>query len=91
MKWVKGVEDLNIRIVRAQGIVGVGVTTRIFIFSFPAVASRLTAERWIACRPGFFLPVRVLSRLFRRLFLHYLERPSDAGELDFFSAHRQPA
>ena len=25
--------------------------------------------RWIACRPGFFLPVRVLSRLFRRLFL----------------------
>jgi hypothetical protein len=26
-------------------------------------------ERWIACRPGFFLPVRVLSRLFRRLFL----------------------
>ena len=29
MKWVKGVEDLNIRIVRAQGIVGVGVITRI--------------------------------------------------------------
>jgi len=28
--------------------------------------------RWIACRPGFFLPVRVLSRLFRRLFLDYL-------------------
>jgi len=28
VKWVKGVEDLNIRIVRAQGIVGVGVTTR---------------------------------------------------------------
>ena len=44
MKWVKGVEDLNIRIVRAQGIVGVGVTTRIFIFSFLAVASRLTTN-----------------------------------------------
>jgi hypothetical protein len=29
--------------------------------------------RWIACRPGFFLPVRVLSRLFRRLFLEYLQ------------------
>jgi hypothetical protein len=29
-------------------------------------------ERWIACRPGFFLPVRVLSRLFRRLFLEQL-------------------
>jgi hypothetical protein len=26
-------------------------------------------ERWIACRPGFFLPVRVLSRMFRGLFL----------------------
>ena len=26
-------------------------------------------KRWIACKPGFFLPVRVLSRLFRRLFL----------------------
>ena len=26
-------------------------------------------QRWVACRPGFFLPVRVLSRLFRRLFL----------------------
>ena len=44
MKRVKGVEDLNIRIVRAQGIVGVGVTTRIFIFSFLAVASRLTTN-----------------------------------------------
>jgi Putative transposase len=29
--------------------------------------------RWVSCRPGFFLPVRVLSRLFRRLFLYYLE------------------
>ncbi len=31
-------------------------------------------ERWVACRPGFFLPVRVLSRLFRRLFLEKLAR-----------------
>ena len=29
----------------------------------------LDADRWVGCRPGFFLPVRVLSRLFRRLFL----------------------
>ena len=29
-------------------------------------------ERWISCRPGFFLPVRFLSRLFRRLFLEGL-------------------
>jgi hypothetical protein len=39
--------------------------------------------RWIACRPGFFLPVRVLSRLFRRLFLHSLEQAFDAGRLRF--------
>ncbi len=43
-------------------------------------------ERWIACKPGFFLPVRVLSRLFRRLFLEYLEKAFEAGQLQFFSA-----
>ena len=43
-------------------------------------------ERWISCRPGFFLPVRVLSRLFRRLFLEALETAFDAGQLRFFSA-----
>jgi hypothetical protein len=37
--------------------------------------------RWIACRPGFFLPVRVLSRLFRRLFLEYLDAAFNAGTL----------
>lgn len=42
-------------------------------------------ERWIACRPGFFLPVRVLSRLFRRLFLEALEKVFAAGRLRFFS------
>jgi len=42
--------------------------------------------RWISCRPGFFLPVRVLSRLFRRLFLEYLERAHQAGKLRFFSS-----
>jgi len=41
-------------------------------------------ERWIACRPGFFLPVRVLSRLFRRLFLEALEEAFQQGELQFF-------
>jgi Putative transposase/Transposase zinc-binding domain len=43
------------------------------------------ANRWIACRPGFFLPVRVLSRLFRRLFLQYLRAAFDAGRLQFFA------
>jgi hypothetical protein len=40
-------------------------------------------ERWIGCRPGFFLPVRVLSRLFRRLFLEALEQAFTNGELSF--------
>ncbi len=41
-------------------------------------------ERWIACKPGFFLPVRVLSRLFRRRFLEALDRAYRAGQLHFF-------
>jgi len=43
-------------------------------------------ERWIPCRPGFFLPVRVLSRFFRRRFLQLFEQAFDRGELEFFSA-----
>ena len=39
--------------------------------------------RWIACRPGFFLPVRVLSRLFRRLFLTHLQAAFADGRLHF--------
>ncbi len=41
-------------------------------------------ESWINCRPGFFLPVRVLSRLFRRLFLERLSDAHKAGRLNFF-------
>ena len=40
--------------------------------------------RWIACRPNFFLPVRVLSRLFRRLFLQSLRVAFEAGQLQSF-------
>ena len=43
---------------------------------------------WIACRPGFFLPVRVLSRMFRGLFLHHLTQAFAGGKLNFFSVHR---
>ena len=39
--------------------------------------------RWVACRPGFFLPVRVLSRLFRRLFLDALHAAFTTGQLRF--------
>ena len=44
-------------------------------------------SRWIACRPDFFLPVRVLSRLFRRLLLTALAEAHAAGDLKFFGSH----
>lgn len=45
-------------------------------------------KQWIACQPGFFLSVRVLSRLFRRLFLTKLREAHQAGELHFFGQHQ---
>jgi hypothetical protein len=50
----------------------------------PGGGPSLDGTRWICCRPGFFLPVRVLSRLFRRLFLEDLRAAFEAGELGFF-------
>ena len=44
-------------------------------------------ERWVACRHGFFLPVRVLSRLFRRRFLEELAKAHRVGQLAFFGEH----
>ena len=44
-------------------------------------------QRWVACRPGFFLPVRLLSRLFRRRFIEELEKRYRAGQLHFFGEH----
>lgn len=44
-------------------------------------------ERWVACRRGFFLPVRVLSRLFRRRFIEELEKLHRGGDLCFFGEH----
>jgi len=41
-------------------------------------------KRWVSCRPGFFLSVRVLSRLFRRRFLEALEHAYRMGQLQFF-------
>ena len=52
----------------------------------PGGGLSLDGLRWIACRPGFFLSVRVLSRLFRRLFLEKLMTAFDAGQLRFFGA-----
>ena len=53
----------------------------------PGGGISLDGERWVACRPGFFLPVRVLSRLFRRLFLERLIASHNAGHLKFFGSH----
>ena len=44
-------------------------------------------EHWIACKPGFFLSVRVLSRLFRRRFLEELAKAHRAGQLQFFAEY----
>ncbi len=44
-------------------------------------------KTWVACRPGFFLPVRVLSRLFRRRFLEGLQELHRRGRLQFFGEH----
>jgi hypothetical protein len=51
----------------------------------PGGGISLDGTRWIACRAGFFLPVRVLSRLFRRLFLERLSAAHQAGRLTFFN------
>jgi len=57
----------------------------------PGGGIALDGQRWISCRPGFFLPVRVLSRLFRRLLLEKLVAAHDAGRLRFFGAHARLA
>lgn len=44
-------------------------------------------ERWVACRRGFFLPVRVLSRLFRRRLIEELEKLHRTDQLRFFGEH----
>jgi hypothetical protein len=49
----------------------------------PAGGLSLDQTRWVSCRPGFFLPVRVLSRRFRTLFLERLRAAGNAGELRF--------
>jgi len=53
----------------------------------PGGGLSLDGQTWISCKPGFFLPVRVLSRLFRRLFLEKLVAAHAAGRLQFFGAH----
>ena len=57
----------------------------------PGGGIALDGSRWIAGRPGFLLPVRVLSRLFRRLFLEGLSRAQATGRLGFFGTQARLA
>ena len=61
----------------------------------PGGGISLDGSRWVGCKPGFLLPVRVLSRLFRRLFLTALADAHAAGRLAFFGEiarlHRREA
>ncbi len=54
----------------------------------PGGGLSLDGQRWVACKSGFFLPVRVLSRLFRRLLLEKLSAAHHAGRLQFFGGHQ---
>jgi Putative transposase/Transposase zinc-binding domain len=53
----------------------------------PGGGFSLDSRRWASCRPNFLLPVRVLSRLFRRLFLKQLAAAHAAGKLQFFGEY----
>jgi len=61
----------------------------------PGGGISLDGTRWVRCKPGFLLPVQVLSRLFRRLFLTALADAHAAGRLAFFGKiqdlHRREA
>ena len=53
----------------------------------PGGGLSLDGTRWVSCKPGFFLPVRVLSRLFRRRFVEELQQAHRAGKLQFFGEY----
>jgi Putative transposase/Transposase zinc-binding domain len=57
----------------------------------PGGGLAVDSDTWVSCRPGFFLPVRVLSRLFRRRFLEALTVAHEAGLLRFFGEHQDLA
>lgn len=57
----------------------------------PGGGFSLDGKSWVSCRPSFFLPVRVLSRLFRHLLLAQLAAAHAGGKLQFFGNHAQLA
>jgi hypothetical protein len=54
----------------------------------PGGGISMDGSRWVSCRPNFFLPVRVLSRLFRGLILKGLKKAHADGRLKFFNDHQ---
>jgi Zn finger protein HypA/HybF involved in hydrogenase expression len=54
----------------------------------PGGGLSMDGKHWVSCKPGFFLSVRVLSSLFRRLFLEKLQQAYQAGQLKFFGEHQ---
>ena len=54
----------------------------------PGGGSSADGQSWVSCKPAFLLPVRVLSKLFRRVFLEKLVAAHEAGRLTFFGDHR---
>jgi len=57
----------------------------------PGGGLSMDGQRWVSCKPGFFLSVRVLSQLFRRLFMESLNKAFQSGELKFFGEHQRLA
>ncbi|HMH72624.1 MAG TPA: IS91 family transposase [Bradyrhizobium sp.] len=57
----------------------------------PGGGISLDGTHWIGCRPNYLLPVKVLSRLFRRLMLEMLAAAHAAGRLQFFGDHARLA
>ncbi len=84
MKRVKGVEDLNIRIIDTQGILRVGAYILISIAWSPVGGISNDGPRWVGCKKkSFFLPVKVLSARFRNLFLKYLREAFQSDKRKF--------
>ena len=72
-KRMKRIVNLDVRIFRAQGIVSADVTIRMSTASFRPADCRRISRDGSTPRPGFFLPVRVLSKVFRGKFIAALE------------------
>ena len=83
IEWVKTVEDVDVRGFCTQGTVGVGVIIRTSIVSSPPADSPLDHSRWTSTQPRFFLPMRVLSRLFRGKMLAFLRHAYRQEQLCF--------